>query len=229
VLKLKENLIMSRQIKNRVGETNITKSGLTVRIVSYDKLNNITIEFVDLGIIKNNVQYGAFKKGSIKAPMIFETNGSITKCTNPNIHFSFLIDTEDLPIVYDGWWCNHGDGYVSNGKKGLLHQIIMQPTKGTDVDHINGIPTDNRKENLRICTHAQNTRNKHYNTRNLSGYKGVSWHKREKKWRAQICYNQKVLFLGSFNNIHEAAKAYNQKAKELFKEFAYLNTIQEEN
>ena len=56
-----------------------------------------------------------------------------------------------------------------------------------------------------------------------SRYKGVCWHKRKKKWCVSICKSGKRAYLGPFDNETEAALAYDQKAKELFGEFAYLN------
>jgi hypothetical protein len=219
---------MGRQTKNRVGEANTTNYGLTMKIVSYKSSDNITVEFPNLGIIKENIQYSSFKSGNIKAPMLFEIEGDITTCTNPNLNFSFLIDTDDLPKIYGVMWRQH-KGYVYNTKKGLLHKIIMSSLgQNEEIDHINRIRTDNRKENLRLCNSSQNNINKHKDIRNKSGYKGVSWAKNSNKWRAGIGYNYKYIKLGYFDNIHEAARAYNQKAKELFGEFAYLNTIQEE-
>jgi len=61
--------------------------------------------------------------------------------------------------------------------------------------------------------------------RSSSIYKGVSWHRNEKKWRSRIRYNYEFISLGYFHNEIDAAKAYNQKARELFGEYAYLNII----
>lgn len=96
-----------------------------------------------------------------------------------------------------------------------------------EIDHINRKKDDNRWVNLRECTHAQNTRNSEKSKNNTSGYKGVCWNKRAKKWQAAICFKGKVKGLGHYNNKQDAAKAYNDKAKELFGEFAYLNKVEE--
>jgi hypothetical protein len=214
-------------VNNRIGETNTTSFGLTVRIASYEDAKNMTVEFVDVGVTKENVTYSNFRRGKIKCPMVFKTEGSVTECVNPNLDFHFTIDSEDVPKV-DGVLWSPNKGYAYNDKWGKLHKIIM-PSSGQkeDIDHINGIKTDNRKENLRICTREQNNMNKHSNKRNTSGYKGVSWCKRDNKWVANIFYNGKHIFLGRFNNIFDAARAYNAKAKELFGEFASLNQIED--
>jgi len=91
------------------------------------------------------------------------------------------------------------------------------------VDHINGNPLDNRKSNLRICTHAENSNNTGPRKNNTSGYKGVYWAKRNKRWLAQITHNGKQVYIGHYKDKEEAARAYDAKAKEFQGEFAYLN------
>ena len=100
-----------------------------------------------------------------------------------------------------------------------LSRVIMNVPDALKVDHINGDTLDNRKSNLRICTQAQNTRNRIKPIINTSGYKGVSKQTKGKKWIARIAN----VYLGLFNTPVEAAKAYDNKAKELFGEFAHLN------
>ena len=92
--------------------------------------------------------------------------------------------------------------------------------EGMEVDHINGNSLDNRKSNLRICTHKENVRNQKLSAANTSGYRGVSWNKASKKWEAYIKVNQKRIYLGKFVDILDAARAYAKKAKECFGEFA---------
>jgi hypothetical protein len=94
-----------------------------------------------------------------------------------------------------------------------------------EVDHINGNPLDNRKENLRICTHKQNGKNYSIPNNNTSGYKGVRWHKRDKIWEAFITVECKQRYLGRFKDIKDAVKCYNQNAIILYGEFAKLNEV----
>ena len=86
------------------------------------------------------------------------------------------------------------------------------PTK--DIDHINGIKTDNRIQNLRESTAQENAKNKFISPRNTSGINGVSWHKNRKKWIAQIKIDGKMKYLGGFDDIMEAAKVRKQADKE---------------
>ena len=81
---------------------------------------------------------------------------------------------------------------------------------------------NNRIENLRLATRTQNNVNRFYN-KGVSKYQGVVYHTKNKKWIAQIGYDNKGLYIGSFENEEDAARAYDKKAVELFGEFAYTN------
>lgn len=109
-----------------------------------------------------------------------------------------------------------------NNKNKRIHRLILNAKLPLQVDHINGNGLDNRRKNLRLVTSQQNN----FNRRPVnSKYKGVAFHKRCNLWEAKICINQKRMCLGFFKTAQEAARAYNLKAKELFGEFAYLNTF----
>ena len=103
-----------------------------------------------------------------------------------------------------------------------LHRYILRPPYNMDVDHHNHNGLDCRRSNIRICTTAQNICNQLLRG-GSSKYKGVSWHKQGKFWVAGIKSNGKRQHLGSFHNELEAAKAYDEKALELFGEFALTN------
>lgn len=89
-----------------------------------------------------------------------------------------------------------------------------------ELDHTNLVKSDNRRENLREATRTENNWNRPRRSNNTSGYKGVSYFKRNDKWRAQIKVNGKVLHLGYFDTAEEAAEAYARAAKLYFGEFA---------
>lgn len=101
----------------------------------------------------------------------------------------------------------------------------MNPAKGFVVDHINGNGLDNRRENLRISTQAQNLWNAKKHKDSSSIYKGVSKRRNDTNWSARIMKNGKAQHIGMFTTETEAASAYNRVAKELFGEFAILNTV----
>ena len=105
-----------------------------------------------------------------------------------------------------------------------MHRVIMGAAEGKVIDHINHNGLDNRKANLRFVTSQQNTWNKRKQKGSYSSqYKGVHWVKCEKNWRAVITCNKKVIYIGRFDDEEAAAKAYDDKAKELFGEYASLN------
>lgn len=98
---------------------------------------------------------------------------------------------------------------------------------GGRADHVNGDTLDNRRDNLRVANHSQNGANRGKTRKNTSGYKGVYWNKKSGKWKAQIGYRingaRKVKGLGYFDDLTEAAKAYDRAAVEMHGEFARIN------
>ena len=107
-----------------------------------------------------------------------------------------------------------------------MHREILKCPKGLFIDHINRNGLDNRKNNLRVCSKSQNMMNTLIPKNNTSGYKGVSWSKRDKKWMAYIKIKNKFNNLGYFNIKEQAALAYNDAAKKYHGEFARLNKIE---
>lgn len=106
-----------------------------------------------------------------------------------------------------------------------LHRQVMGLSAGDlrQVDHINQAATlDNRKCNLRIASVSQNLQNARVRSDNSSGYKGVSWCRSRKKWKAEIHKDRQYIFLGYYSSKEEAASAYRQAAQKLFGAFARL-------
>ena len=118
----------------------------------------------------------------------------------------------------------NGRGYLLCGGT-PVHRTVYERThgkkpKGFQIDHINGNILDNRIENLRLATYAENQWNAKTRVDNTSGIKGVCWHKLHKKWMAQIKSNGTRNYLGLFEDKEEAAKAVRKKRIELHGEFA---------
>jgi hypothetical protein len=137
-----------------------------------------------------------------------------------------LVDEDDYELLKQYRWYRNKVGYVWRyvGRSMVyLHREIMRFPKTREVDHVNGNRLDNRKINLRTCTHAENRRNNRLQKNNRSGYIGVNWVKRAGKWRAEIQHNYKSIHVGLFDNRLDAAKARDKKAKELWGEHASLN------
>lgn len=141
-----------------------------------------------------------------------------------------IVDDEDYDWLNQWKWHARKDCktyYVVRKDKQvavLMHRHIFGLTKGDgeETDHRNGNGLDNRRENLRICTHSQNHQNRHAVCGN-SKYKGVCYHISNKKWLVHIKLNGQQIHIGYFDDEIEAAKAYDAKALEMFGEFACTN------
>ena len=97
----------------------------------------------------------------------------------------------------------------------------MEVGDGKIVDHKDGNPLNNHRDNLRLCTPSQNNKNSRKQSNNTSGFKGVSKHR--DVWLAQIRVDDRFKYLGCYKDKIEAAKSYDKAAYELFKEYAKLN------
>jgi hypothetical protein len=107
-----------------------------------------------------------------------------------------------------------------------IHRYVLDYNDKLVIDHINGNTLDNRKSNLRICTHMENCRNQKICKINTSNAKGVCFNRRSKKWTARIGLNNKRIFLGYFESKKDATIAYNTKAIEIYGKFAKLNEVE---
>jgi hypothetical protein len=147
-----------------------------------------------------------------------------------------LVDDEDFDDLSKHKWLSHKEGNTAyawrHEKKGFrqygkvkMHRQILNPKKSEHVDHINGNGLDNRRDNIRVCTAQQNQMNRQNHGAHSSIYKGVSFHKKNKMWRATINLKGKQLYAGCYSTPEAAAIAYNEKAVELFGEFARPNVI----
>jgi hypothetical protein len=124
--------------------------------------------------------------------------------------------------------------YVGKGKSKTyyMHRDILKPKSDERIDHINLDKLDNRKVNLRICSHQQNcfnTLGKNRLNKVTSKYKGVSYYARERKYVAEIRPDGKKIVLGYFENEIDAATVYNAAAQIYFGEFAWLNPVELDN
>ena len=152
----------------------------------------------------------------------------------------FLIETFDYKNGHLIWKTNRtpgvkaGDiagtiaksGYSQirlNGKTYKAHRLIFIYHHGYFpgfVDHIDRNKSNNKIENLREASLVQNQGNRKMDVRNTSGYRGVSWYKKDKKWGARITMNGTKKFLGLFEDPSDAYDAYCKEAKNHFGSYA---------
>jgi hypothetical protein len=104
-----------------------------------------------------------------------------------------------------------------------LHRLIAEPAPGYVVDHIDGNGLNNTRDNLRVCTHAENCRNSRHRKRNTSGYRGVTHHIPSDQWIAYITTDMRREYLGYYPTAEDAARAYDVVALRLHGDFARLN------
>lgn len=139
--------------------------------------------------------------------------------------FAF-VDAEDFEWLNQWNWHISSAGYALNAKERICMSRIILGLEKDDkrqADHINHNRCDNRRCNLRICTHLQNLMNASPSKNGASKYKGVSWKKDKSKWRATIVVNKKQIHLGYFKLEQLAALAYDFAAVKYFREFSCTN------
>lgn len=144
-----------------------------------------------------------------------------------------LVDDSDYEWLSKIKWRAHnpsgkdgGNFYALTGRcGGAMHRLITHCPDGFLVDHINRDTLDNRRSNLRICTHTENVRNTRplSTKRSNSRFLGVDLDRAGKKWVARISFNSKKIHLGTFNTEVQAATAYDFAAINHFGKFANLN------
>jgi hypothetical protein len=144
-----------------------------------------------------------------------------------------LVDDDDYDELIKYRWFAQTIGYavrnLLEGEAGfpgmiLMHrQLLGLRDKRIGCDHVNGNGFDNRRNNLRQCTQAENLRNRGPQRNNTSGYKGVGWCKHTGSWRARITLGRKEKHLGLFSDSVVAAHAYDEAAKKYHGDFARLN------
>jgi hypothetical protein len=140
-----------------------------------------------------------------------------------------VIDDADYPLIADRRWHRSPDGYAMAGawspterrmRYVLMHRVILGLPDGVDTDHRDRDRLNNRRSNLRPCNDSQNHANKPKKPGCTSRFKGVTWHRRCRKWQAVV---GSVQYLGLFQNEEDAARAYDAAALARYGEFALLN------
>jgi type V secretory pathway adhesin AidA len=148
-----------------------------------------------------------------------------------------VVDEADFERLSQWNWHVDGKGYAlrtgrkSDGplcRKGIfMHRQIMGVTDpSVEVDHHDHNTLNNQRSNLRLCSSLGNHANASLQVNTTSGYKGVSFDKRKKRWQSRLKVKGEQIFLGYFSTKEQAAVTYNRAAIKHFGAFACLNEIQ---
>ena len=145
-----------------------------------------------------------------------------------NSPHSVTIDDEDFPLISQFNWYFNPEGYALtrktiDGKRTTIwmHRLIMGAQKGEKIDHKDGNGLNNHRENLRFASAGENMYNRRKNKNTSSQYKGVS--RKINRWVASLNYKREKVYIGLFISEEDAARAYDEKARELYGEFANTN------
>ncbi len=143
--------------------------------------------------------------------------------------YEAVIDTQDVPMVGEWNWYaetrRHGvyarrDEQVGDIRLRIyLHRQILGNPNGLQIDHIDGNGLNNLRSNIREATAEQNAHNQRISPKNKSGFKGVSWNRRDAKWQSFIRAGGKHLGLGSFDTPEAAHAAYCDASERLHGRF----------
>ena len=150
--------------------------------------------------------------------------GYTTNCNKDGVNY-FYFDKEDFDKIKGYYWYFNGNGYLAtNGRKGELHRALMHRclfpiSSDYVIDHMNHKPYDNRKCNLRVCTQAQNSRNKKV--------VGVYFDKNRNRYESYITVNKKRHHIGWYKNFDDAIKARKQAEDKYYGEYSFSNSNKE--
>lgn len=151
-----------------------------------------------------------------------QDTGVLVWKVRPRIHFATARGWNGFNARFAGMEAGapHSNGYLAvslSGKKYFAHRLVKLLSSGEwpleQVDHINGIKTDNRISNLRESTHSENLMNQKLRRDSSSGVKGVNWSENLKRWGASIQISGKRHYLGYFQTIELAAKCVQEARK----------------
>lgn len=148
-----------------------------------------------------------------------------------------FVDEADAPLVQSRNWYALTRGQLSYALSAqpysktvpprsplMMHRLIMGAQKGEIVDHADGDGLNNRRSNLRLCSHAENMRNTRIRRVDKSSrFKGVSLDVTSGRWRVEVEKDGRRVYVGSFKDEEVAARRYDAAARLMFGSFARTN------
>lgn len=143
-----------------------------------------------------------------------------------------IVDPDMYDFLNQFKWHLNSDGYAQHSfwdkdkkkdKDVKMHQLVRPAPPGFETDHISTDKLDNRRVNLRVCTHGQNMMNRGLQSNNTSGYKNIYWSPPHKQWRIIIKNKQGRHNLGLYRNIEDAVKARDKFLRKFHGDYANLN------
>ena len=141
----------------------------------------------------------------------------------------FYFDLEDYDLIKRYTWEENYQGYIVSRVDDVmvrLHRLVMNcDDSDYEVDHIKHNLFDNRKSELRICVHQNNTMNHKKQINNKSGIAGVYFDNQTNKWRANIKYKNKTIQLGRYKFLDDAIKIRKESEEKYFGEYSYDNSM----
>ena len=201
----------------------------TVRdiLLNYDHVEEFRKEvtsFFESKKINKNIFSHTEKNGVVVGVMtIFNSKGD---------SYEVLYDLEDEKTIKKHSWAIPPSAYRKyprtniDRKTCMLHRFLMNPSKNMVVDHVDDNPLNNLRENLRICTHSENQRNRGKSKSNSTGYIGISKHSSKNAiclFTASVVVGGKAHFIGAFYTALLAAVAYDEYIKEIDDKYSVLN------
>jgi len=135
-----------------------------------------------------------------------------------------LVDDADFEVLSKLTWHHAVVGYAATRLEGnivYMHRFILNAVAGQEVDHIDNNKLNNQRANLRVVTRGINNQNRR--RQNLTGLIGVKFLKHRGTYQARINHEGFHYHLGTFKTSEEAAKAYDEKALDLYGPLALLN------
>lgn len=143
----------------------------------------------------------------------------------------FLFDADLFDKIKDIKWyaaSKNRSGkqvYITDSSGRTLHQVLFNRHPGLELDHISLDTLDNRRCNVRFCTHQQNQMNQPLQRNNTSGVSGVSYYPPRNKYRARIKISQHDIHLGYYDTFQEAVQARNVGMECMFGEYGIYNKV----